>query len=90
MNKVLELLGRAFKDEKTRLLFMASTFAIYILWTEWREEETKGSAFVLEQLKECKEAHLRCEAKMDQFAEYMRQQMGAANEKIRNLENIVE
>lgn len=90
MQKIIEILLKAFKDEKSRLIFMSATFIIYILWNEWRAENKLNEAFVMEQLRECKEAHRRCELKLDQFAEYMREQINSANNKIENLENIIE
>lgn len=69
---------------------MSATFIIYILWNEWRAENKFNDAFVMEQLRECKEAHNRCEAKLDQFAEYMRKQIDNANNKIEKLEKIME
>ncbi|MBK9258103.1 MAG: hypothetical protein IPM42_22185 [Saprospiraceae bacterium] len=90
MQKILDLILKAFKDEKSRLIFMGSTLIIYILWNEWRAENKLNDAFVMEQLKECKEAHKRCEMKLDQFAEYMISQIESANIKIENLENIIE
>lgn len=89
MQKILDIILKAFKDEKSRLIFMGSTLIIYILWSEWRSENKLNDAFVMEQLRECKEAHNRCEAKLDQFEQYMRDQINSANNKIHNLEKIV-
>lgn len=89
MQKIIEILLKAFKDEKSRLIFMSATFIIYILWNEWRAENKFNDAFVMEQLKECKESHKRCEQKLDQFEQYMRDQINSANNKIHNLEKIV-
>lgn len=90
MQKILDLILKAFKDEKSRLIFMGSTLIIYILWNELKSENKLNDAFVMEQLKECKEAHKRCEDKLDQFAEYMKKQINDANNKIENLEKIVD
>lgn len=90
MQKILDLILKSFKDEKSRLIFMASTLIIYILWNELRSSENSNTAFVLQQLNECNEAHRRCEEKLDRFAEYMRIQINDANKKIESLEKIIE
>lgn len=90
MQKIFDAISKAFKDEKSRLIFMCFTLVIYILWSEWRSENKLNDAFVMEQLRECKESHKRCEEKLDQFSAYMRSQIDVANHKIQTLEKILQ
>lgn len=90
MSKIIELIYSAFKDEKSRLMFVCAISLTYILWNEWRMETTLNKEFVLEQLRECKETNRRCEVKLDQFTHFMQGRIDEANQKIKELEKTIE
>lgn len=90
MQKIIDQILSTFKDVKTRLIVLCSITIIYILWNEWRIDYKLSDEFIKEQLRECKETNKRCEVKLDQFTQYMQQNIDVANFKIKELEKTIE
>lgn len=85
---IQKLFSGAFKDEKTRMVFIVISFGLYIVWTEWRKEVKQNDSFVMSELIKCQNEYRECEAKIQRLAESFNAKMDSAN-KI-NFENRAE
>lgn len=51
---------KAFRDEKTRIIVVGISFALYIIWSEWRAEVRANDSFVMSELHECRRLYQDC------------------------------
>ena len=85
MLKALTLFfDKAFRDEKTRIIVVGISFALYIIWSEWRAEVRANDSFVLSELRECQRLYLDCTNQVIKLSTQFTQRIDSINKQ--NLE----
>jgi len=88
---------KAFRDEKTRIIIVGISFALYIIWSEWRTEVRANDSFVLNELRECQRLYQDCTNQVIMLSTQFTQRIDSINRQnleikaeIIHLKNIVE
>lgn len=75
---------KAFRDEKTRIIVVGISFALYIIWSEWRAEVRANDSFVLSELRECQRLYWDCTNQVIKLSTQFTQRIDSINKQ--NLE----
>lgn len=79
-----EFFDKAFKDEKTRIIFIGISFALYVIWSEWRTEVKANDSFILSELRQCQKNYESCTNQVMELSNRFSRQIDSLNKQ--NLE----